>query len=238
MAAARSSIPNLPDLSHLTPDFPCVTILCGKTGSGKSNLAMDYIARGLLRPAGPAWVKVIVMSPTAGFQTGWKGWPACDVYEEPNEFAGVVMDVIARQKAEQVAMPVLLVFDDVVGCGVGDKAFRAAFSRLITAGRPAKISTLIITQTLTDPVFSNPLVRTQGSYLICGNISGADKVRFGSWVNDDKDTANEILTRCWSEPYRFCVINEHPERKVDQPRLSFVKIDPRKVPRVTIKYRK
>lgn len=234
------------DMMHLATDAPFFGLMVGKTGSGKTALVVDFIAKNMLRPTGPTWAKVIILSPTAELQSQyWGGFDPRDVHSNPDIFVDVINQIIDFQyKATDGTrtLPILVVLDDVIGIFRGKKAseFEAVFQRLATGGRHSNISVICIAQYMKDRIFSSTVVRGNMTWCVCGNISDTSQDKFIEIAAESKSgmkKAESLVMTCWKERYRFCAVATDDRFVGKVPRITYVKIHPEDSPKLKIKYR-
>lgn len=216
-----------------------VGILVGKSKSGKTALLMDIINRAQLRAGGPVWHKVIIFSRSAKFQMNYFGGiPERDIISDPDEFGPALVDIKERQTGMEVIKPVLVVFDDVIGCFKGgkDNGFGRAFSEYVTSSRHFGVNVFILTQYLLDRSFNSPEVRGNISWMVCFQIEDTSRDKFVQLMGVKKSDGEGVCRAAWSEPYRAVCVDKSASVS-DSDRISFIKIDMSKTPKLTIRYR-
>lgn len=241
-----SNVEHMSDIMHLSSDKPFLGLLVGKSASGKTAIALDFIAKSMIRPSGPAWAKVVVLSTTADLQAHyWGGFDRRDVHTNADDYFGILEQLIDFQRKAHLsgkALPVLVVFDDVIGVFRGKKAgeFEKIFTLLVTQGRHFGISVLCLIQYLKDRIFAAPMVRSQIDFCVCGVIGDTSEEQFVQLaVKGKKETAavEKIASKCWEERYRFCCLARDTRYIGKTSRLTSVKINPENSPKLKICYR-
>ena len=217
-------------------------LIVGKTASGKTQLMLDMLARAQLRPEGPTWDKVVVLSKTAKMQLGhYGGIPDKDIHDDPDEF-GEILASLEEHQTNQLKhgrpRPVLIIMDDIVGCFKGSKdgGFGKKFEMFVTAGRHMSVNLWIITQYAKDRSFSNPTVRGNLNWLVCAEIEDTSRDKFIELMGVKKSDGEATCRAAWSEPYRFVACNKDASMGAKD-KITFIKIDPRETPKLVIKYR-
>lgn len=236
-----SSIDLVTNCDHLTLDAG-IGLIIGGTSSGKTQLLMDIITRGLIHEHGPIWHKVIFLCPTAKLQGRYfSGFPDRDIHTEPEEFGDVLDQIVEHQKSVESMKPICIVLDDVIGCmrGKKDADFVDKFNKLVTSGRHLKIFTFVLTQYLKDRIFSSTLVRSNLNFLAgaASGLSDVNRDKFIEILSEGKDKGAKIIEGASQDNYRFVIRDFAPNSKQPSNRTKIVKINPANIPRLTIKYR-
>jgi hypothetical protein len=219
-----------------------IGLIVGGTGSGKTQLLMDMLTRRMACRGGPYWHKVIFLCPTAALQKQYfSGFPERDVHTNPDEFAGILNQVVDHQTTVDDPKPICIVMDDVIGCmrGKKDAEFVDKFNRLVTSGRHIKVFVIVLTQYLKDRIFSSTLVRGNLAFL-AGAASGLSDVNLSKFVellSEGKDKGEKIVATAAGENYRFVARDFAPDSKNPGKRVSMIKVDPSQIPKLTIRYR-
>lgn len=227
---------------HLTLDAG-VGLIVGSTGSGKTQLIMDILARGMLHRDGPIWHKIIFMSTTADIQPQYfSGFPERDIFTNPDEFEGVLSGLLDFQKSQKISgvcKPVCVVFDDVIGCmsGKTGQSFGRMFAQFVTKGRLVGVFIFVLTQYLKDHTFSNTTVRSNINFIAGTGLSDANEEKFIEILGEGKEKGKSIVKISSAENYRFVIKDCSIKSKNPGARISLVKVKPENIPKLTIRYR-
>lgn len=224
-----ASISQYKSLQHI-PLMGRAVLILGQPDSGKSMMTYDLVSRLQTNPAGPAFAKVLILSPTARDQDYWSGFPDRDVHTEPETYASIMEQVLEHQRSVEKSMrlPVLLIIDDVIGQldGAEGKNFKKVLKSLVTSGRHNDVAVIIISQSFKDGFVSNPIVRSGCSCIVSAIINSDHRDALEKSLGLGKE-ARKVTTEAWSEPYRFICYDQSTGCKTG--RHSFVKIDERSV---------
>ncbi len=238
----------LSDLSSIKTDKPFFGLVMGKTGSGKTQLVVDFISKKMLNPKGPTWAKILLLSPTAKLQNTWNCINPKDIITDAKEFA-VVMDGLLKyqaarkEKSESLCLPVLLILDDVMGRikrGKMSQEFSDVFCEYTISARHYNISFMCLVQSHCDRIFSTPELKNNATWKLIGDLEDRNGRDYAVSVTYPQDASEggRIVDACWSEPYRFILVDRTPERSKDTPPFSFVKCNPKLTPKLKIVYNK
>jgi len=218
-------------LDECAPIDRHLIIINGNSEGGKSLLCLDAIARGLHRPE-PLWVKVVILSPTARLGTTWNGFS--DVYTDPKTYSNIIQQILDHQEANiSAACSVLIVMDDILGSVDREQQSKltSLITKLATAGRHYKICLWLCTQSLKNRIIGNPDVRNNSRCIISCKTGSTSEEELIKMVG-----SREAVEGAFKEAYRFIVYDNTADSSRAAERISYVKIDPRKTPKLTLKY--
>lgn len=220
-------------LSDCAPIERHLILFLGQSESGKSTLCKSAVVDGLLRPD-PLWVKVIILSPTAKMQDTWAGFS--DIYTDPNKYANIVQQVIDEQEERvklKVAHPVLIIIDDIIGGIERDESAKLGrlIIKLASTGRHYKICLWMLTQNFKNSLISNVDVRNNMRVLVSTVVSSTSKDELVKIIG-----SKDAVEHAFKEAYRFIVFDNTADSVRAGNRISFVKINPREVKPIALKY--
>jgi hypothetical protein len=226
----------LPQTSYMKAEiinkFPSLTLIVGKSGSGKSNVLVHMLTKPEF--LGGFFDEVYLFSPTA------KSDDLVEHLELPEENIIDKLDMSAVEKLNDIIdeqdkkikadgiksaatdSKILIVCDDCIS----EKAFMRSdiLSRLATAGRHSLISTIILSQSYTKVP---RVIRLQAQGLILFPSSNDELELLNSDLcppNTSKKVFMGLIKYATSEPYSFLYVNHHVKNNDDKFRKNFDKI--------------
>jgi len=228
MAAKISQYSRLSDCAYVDRHL---IVFSGQAESGKSCLCLDTVTYGLLQKD-PIWKKVIILSPTGRLQDTWNGFS--DVYTDPEAYSNIIKQVLDYQEANiQDSHKVLIIMDDIMGSISKEESakLRNLIIKLATAGRHYKICLWLLTQSLKNPLIANVDVRNNLRTLVSTVVTSTSKDELIKLVG-----SKDAVEHAFRERYRFIVYDNCADSIRADSRISYVRIDPNRTPRLTLKY--
>lgn len=230
---AKSELPQSRFMkAEIINKFPSLTLIVGKSGSGKSNVLIHM----LTEPAfmGDFFDEVYLFSPTAKSDDLVEHLELDDKHIIDKLDMGAVSklnQIIDEQdqkiktsgiKAIAAKSKILIVCDDCIS----EKAFMKSdiLSRLATAGRHSLISTIILSQSYTKVP---RVIRLQAQGLIVFPSSNDELELLNQDLCPPNTTKKQFLgliKYATNEPYSFLYVNHHVKNNDDKYRKNFDKI--------------
>jgi hypothetical protein len=200
--------------NEVIPRFPCMQLLCGKSGSGKSNFLLNLMKNKDLM--GEFFDEIFLISPTAKADDLVKHLELDEghVWDDLDKAVGDLAILLDNQaydietKGIKETNKILVICDDCVG----DKKFMKAdpLLKLAIHGRHNLVSSIICTQSYTK---CPRAIRLQAQGLAIFNGSSLDEVKL---IAEDycpsgytKKDFMKIVGFATEKPYDFLWINGH-----------------------------
>lgn len=200
--------------NDIIPRFPCMQLLCGKSGSGKSNFLLNLMKNNDLM--GDYFDEIFLISPTAKADDLVKHLELDEahIWYDLDKAIGDLETLLDNQaydiekKGIKNTSKILVICDDCVG----DKKFMKAdpLLKLAIHGRHNLVSSIICTQSYTK---CTRAIRLQAQGLALFNGSSLDEVKL---VAEDycpagytKKEFMKVVAFATQDPYDFIWINGH-----------------------------
>ena len=230
---AKSSLPQSAYMeAEIINKFPSLTLIVGKSGSGKSNVLVHILTKQEF--LGNFFDDIYLFSPTAKSDDLVEHLNLdeehiidklnLDAIEKLNTIIKKQDDKIKSQGIKSVAKTskVLIVCDDCIS----EKVFMKSdiLTRLATAGRHSLISTIILSQSYTKVP---RIIRLQSQGLILFPSSNDELELLNQDLcppNTTKKAFMSLIKYATHEPYSFLYVNHHVKNQDEKFRKNFDKI--------------
>lgn len=183
----RSRKPSvLHDPLQIPIKFPSNICMAGTTASGKT-----YLLRAFVKRHAANWKKVLAFVGSGKLNGDYDWIPSTSIFD-PNDTARLERIIAFQTKLRKAGHrhPILLIFDDFIGCLELRGRVGSMVDRLISSGRHLNISVIFLTQRLSKHL--TPTVRDNCAHWFIMNL-GAASIR-GLVYEQQSD---------YSDPYAF-----------------------------------
>jgi energy-coupling factor transporter ATP-binding protein EcfA2 len=230
---AKSNLPQTQFMeAEVINKFPSLTLIVGKSGSGKSNVLVHMLTKPQFM--GEFFDEIFLFSPTAKSDDLVEHLKLADenIIDKLDYTAVETLSNIIDKQDKKIKdrgiksvakdSKVLIICDDCIS----EKVFIKSdiLSRLVTAGRHSLISTIILSQSYTKVP---RVIRLQSQGLILFPSSNDELDLLNQDIcpaNTSKKEFLGLIKYATREPYSFIFVNHHVKNPADKFRMNFDKI--------------